>query len=194
MKSNDALPFVYVNYEFRSEIEVKDGIVKPLKFTALEYKNESKSTLVCTFNYDSSFIDIQKTGFEGNQEVNKRIYTRTVYQDGLSIFYYARYNFSRTGVQYVPVLMYVDTSMMKLDYNTEKTDVGVSDIKYDVASVYLEGFAYFTAVFGMTGDFSGWFSNDAARIPIKAKLEVKIGSVTVQLVQWRRKDWKPPEY
>jgi len=173
---------------------VKDGIVKPLKFTALEYKNESKSTLVCTFNYDSSFIDIQKTGFEGNQEVNKRIYTRTVYQDGLSIFYYARYNFSRTGVQYVPVLMYVDTSMMKLDYNTEKTDVGVSDIKYDVASVYLEGFAYFTAVFGMTGDFSGWFSNDAARIPIKAKLEVKIGSVTVQLVQWRRKDWKPPEY
>ena len=70
----------------------------------------------------------------------------------------------------------------------------MGDINYDVASVYLEGYAYFTAVFGLTGDFSGWFSADQARVPIKAKLQVKIGNITVQLVQWKRGGWKPPQY
>ncbi len=195
MRSNESLPFVYANYEFLSEVEVKNGKVKPYKFTAYEYNREGqKSTLITVFNYDSGYVYTHKVGFTGQQETDKRISTTTQFQDGLSIFYFARYNTNKNESQYVPVVMNVDTSLMKIDFSSKNTDVSVGEIDYDVSSVYLEGFAYFTAVFGMTGDFSGWFSNDAARIPLKAKLKVKIGNVTLELKSWKRKNWTAPRY
>ena len=65
---------------------------------------------------------------------------------------------------------------------------------YDISSNFVDGVSYFKAVFGLTGDFSGWFSNDAAHIPLKAKLEVEIGNVTLELKSWKRKNWSPPKY
>jgi hypothetical protein len=45
----------------------------------------------------------------------------------------------------------------------------------------------------MTGDFVGWFSDDAAAVPIKGKLKVLLGNVTVELIRWNRKGWNPPQ-
>ncbi len=53
LKSNNSLPFVDVDYDFISEIELKNGKIIPHKFTAYQYKDGKKSTLVTTFNYDS---------------------------------------------------------------------------------------------------------------------------------------------
>ena len=195
MKSNESLPFVYANYEFISEIEIVNGKVKPHIFKAYEYNRDGKkSVLTCDFNYDSNFVYLRKTGFTGLQEVDKKINSTTSFQDGLSIFYYARYNTNKNETQNVPVIMNVDTSNMKLILNTDNKNVSIGETDFDISSVYLEGFAYFTAVFGMTGDFSGWFSNDGARIPLKAKLKVKIGNVTLELKSWKRKNWSPPKY
>jgi hypothetical protein len=44
----------------------------------------------------------------------------------------------------------------------------------------------------MTGEFTGWFSDDEAAVPIKGKLNVLLGSVTVELIQWKRDSWSPP--
>jgi hypothetical protein len=194
LQSNNSLPFIDVNYEFISEIEVKDGKVKPYKFTAYQYKDDKKLIITHDFHYDSNDIYIKKVGFEGNIEVEKRINTSTLFQDGLSIFYYARYNANKNETQNVPVIMHVDTALMMIKFSNQKTDVSISEIDYDIASVFIEGFSYFKAVFGLTGDFSGWFSNDAARIPLKAKLEVEIGNVTLELKSWKRKSWKPTQY
>jgi len=194
LKSNTSLPIVDVDYDFISEIELKNGRMIPHKFTAYQYKDGKKSTLVTTFNHDSSFISLYKTGYEGNIEVDTRFSTSTVFQDGLSIFYYARYNTPKTRTEYVPVIMHTDTSIMKIDFNNAKTDVEIGEIDYDIASVYLEGFSYFKAVFGLTGDFSGWFSYDEARIPLKAKLQVEIGSITLELKSWKHGSWQPPRY
>jgi hypothetical protein len=42
-------------------------------------------------------------------------------------------------------------------------------------------------------DFEGWFSDDDARIPIRAKMKVIIGKVDIQLVRWKRANWSPPQ-
>lgn len=194
MKSNTSLPFVSVDDEFITELEVVNGKVKPNKFTAYETKDGQKNSLTCIFNYDSNYISLKKIGFNGQVEAEKKINSTTLFQDGLSVFYNARYGFSKSGSEYVPVIMYLDTALMKINYNLNKTDVSIGEVDHDISSVYLDGFSYFTAVFGLTGDFSGWFSNDAARIPLKAKLEVKIGSVTLELKSWKRKNWTPPNY
>src|SRR3990172_654865 len=194
LKSNDALPIVDVNYEFESEFEVNGLNIKPKKFTAYEYKDSKKSVVTYIFNYDSSLVTIKKTGFEGNIEADKVIKTSTVFQDGLSIFYYARLNASLNESKYIPVIMHVDTAMMRINFNNQKTDIDIDAVNYDINSVHIEGYSYFIAVFGLTGDFEGWFSNDNAKIPLKAKLQVKIGNVTLELNHWKRKNWSAPKY
>ncbi len=194
LKSNNSLPFINVDYDFTSIIELKGGMLRPHKFTAYEYKDDKRSELVCDFNYDSNFITIKKSGFDKNIEMDKKILTSTVFQDGLSIFYYARLNARKDKTEYVPVLMHTDTALMKINYSSKNTEIEISDIEYDISSVFLDGFLYFKAVFGLTGNFSGWFSNDAAAVPLKAKLEVEIGNITLELKSWKRSGWTPPKY
>lgn len=194
LKSNNSLPLIDVDFDFITEVELRNGKIIPLKFTSYQYKNGKKSTEVYDFLYDSSLIKIKRTGYDGNTEVDKQIKSSTVFQDGLSIFYFARANTDKDRTEYVPVLMQMDTSLMKIDFSTKKTDIEISEFDGDIASVYLEGFSYFTAVFGLTGEFSGWFSMDEARIPLKAKLQVEIGSITLELKSWKHGSWQPPKY
>jgi hypothetical protein len=58
--------------------------------------------------------------------------------------------------------------------------------------VKFDGKLDFTGIFGLSGEFEGWFSNDEARVPILAKMKVLIGSVTIELMSWKRKGWAPP--
>ena len=52
----------------------------------------------------------------------------------------------------------------------------------------------FISIFGLTGYFEGWFSNDEASIPIVAKMKVLIGNITLELKSWKREGWIPPKY
>ncbi|MFI5211250.1 MAG: DUF3108 domain-containing protein [Ignavibacteria bacterium] len=193
LKSNNSMPLINIDYDFISEVELKEGKLITHKFTAFEYKDDRKSTIICDFNYDSNFIYLKKTDFDNSTVVDKRINTLKRYQDGLSIFYFARLNSFTNETKDVPVLMYVDTSYMKINFSDKKTDVEISEVDHDISSVFLDGFSYFKAVFGLTGAFSGWFSNDAARIPLRAKLEVEIGNITLELKSWKRNNWSPPK-
>ena len=194
LKSNNSLPFIDVDYDFTSEVELKNGTLIPHKFTAYQYKDNKKVTVLHIFNYDSGFVYIKKTGLDNNVEVEKKIYSSTVFQDGLSIFYYARLNTFKNETQHVPVIMHVDTAHMQINFSDKRTDIEIDDVDYDIASVFLSGISYFKAVFGLTGEFSGWFSADAARIPLKAKLEVEIGNITLELKSWKHGSWQPPKY
>lgn len=42
---------------------------------------------------------------------------------------------------------------------------------------------------GITGPFKGWFAADKQRVPLKAELKVFVGSVKVELEDW--KGWEP---
>ncbi len=189
LKSNDALPFVYVNYEFVSEMRVRNDSIIPQKFTALEFKEGKQSVLNYDFKYDSGFVTIFKKGFDGSTEIDKKISLATIYQDGLSIFYCVRQKSMKKTDELIPVIMYSDSSALLFRSQLKKETVDIAEYD-DVASVKVDGFEYFTAVFGLTGDFEAWFSDDAARVPLKAKLKVKIGNVTLELNNFKRKDWK----
>jgi hypothetical protein len=68
----------------------------------------------------------------------------------------------------------------------------VDAIKYPVDVVHFEGEAGFVGIFGLTGGFEGWFSNDAAQVPILARMKVILGSVKIELIKWKRAGWTPP--
>lgn len=114
------------------------------------------------------------------------------WQDGLSLFFFARaFSHSRQQCS-VPVLMYVEKAITKIRFGVEEEAEDIDAVDYDIRCRKLEGETGFTGIFGLTGGFEGWFSDDEAAIPIRAKMHVYVGSVNIELIKWKRKGWKPP--
>ncbi len=116
------------------------------------------------------------------------------YQDGLSILYYARMNSGKKKKEEIPTFVNEKKVTTDIDFEDEREDVSIEAVDYDVDCVRLEGEANFISIFGLTGRFEGWFSNDEAAIPIKAKMKVILGNITLELKSWKRNGWEPPKY
>ena len=147
------------------------------------------------FNYSDSLVNIS----EGKINDQAQSYDTTIsvdkrYQDGLSIFYYSRMNSGQDKEVEIPT--FIDKKKVNTDitFEDKSEEVSIDAVDYDVDCVYLEGEAHFISIFGLTGDFEGWFSNDNAAIPIKAKMKVLLGNITLELISWKRTGWNPPRY
>ncbi len=92
----------------------------------------------------------------------------------------------------IPAIVKEEKVNTFIDFTNKRETVEVDAIEYPVDVVEFEGKAEFVGIFGLTGDFEGWFSNDEARVPIVAKMKVIIGSVTLELMEWKRPGWIPP--
>ncbi len=115
-------------------------------------------------------------------------------QDGLSLFFYARGNARRKKEQYVPTCIDNKEVNTYINFLNEREKVEIDSVQYPIDCVHFEGRADFTGIFGLTGGFEGWFSNDQACIPVKAKMKVILGSVKVELLSWKRSSWTPPKW
>jgi hypothetical protein len=68
----------------------------------------------------------------------------------------------------------------------------IDAVKYPIRTVELGGTVDFVGIFGLTGGYQGWFSDDEAAIPIVARMKVILGSVYIELKKWNRPGWTPP--
>lgn len=116
----------------------------------------------------------------------------TLYQDGLSLFYLARTLVMTKQRVTIPTVVNEKTGTTFIDFALEHTEEEIDAVDYPVDVVHFSGEAGFVGIFGLTGGFEGWFSNDEARIPILAKMKVILGSVRIELMSWKRAGWTPP--
>lgn len=145
-----------------------------------------------TFDYDRNRVLIEVADFDTVVTKRDTLAITTRYHDGLSLFFYARDQlFSHQKVN-VPTLIKEEKVMTYIDFKGERSSVEVEGIDYPIDVVGFDGRADFVGIFGLTGGFEGWFSNDEARVPIMAKMKVLIGSVTIELMRWNRPGWTPP--
>jgi len=117
----------------------------------------------------------------------------TTFLDGLSVAYYARLNIHSEKSVEVPTVLYGKVGTTTFHFTNNRTTEEIDALEEPVRVVEVEGTTTAVGVYGMTGDFTGWFSDDEAAVPIKGKLQVLIGNVTLELVKWNRKGWNPPQ-
>lgn len=113
--------------------------------------------------------------------------------DGLSIGYMPRLFLRTRQHVHVPTLLGTQLGTTTFHFDGKRTAVEIEAVDHPVRVVEVRGSTTAEGIYGMTGDFIGWFSDDAAAVPIKGKLKVLIGSVTVELVQWKAGTWNPPQ-
>ncbi len=192
MDSYSGIPFVSLHMIYQSTLnpqyysEFFRGIVK---------KDEYTTFTDYTFDYPKSIIKIKKGKIQPYQLWTDSTTTaKKEYQDGLSILYFARM-FSGSGKSInVPCFVNEKKEYTTINSYTQVSGVSIDAVNYDIACVKIDGNMNFISVFGLTGYFEGWFSNDDAAIPIVAKLKVIIGNVKVELKSWKREGWTPPKF
>ena len=190
--SYSGIPFISIHQTYESNFDVKQYSDY---FRATEKEKDYIKFTEYFFDYNENKIIIKKGKYnpfqmwtDSTAKINKK------YQDGLSLFYYARMN---SGIQKnVSVPCFVtekfETTVINFYNNIEQSEIDAVD--YDIACTRLDGNTTFVSIYGLTGDFEGWFTNDEYAVPTIAKMKVYIGNVTLELKNWIKKGWKPPKY
>jgi hypothetical protein len=114
-------------------------------------------------------------------------------QDGLSLFYYAREHAGEKKQTKIPTFVDTNEVTTNINFGIDHGEEDIDRINYPIDVMKLDGRADFVGVFGLTGGFEGVFSNDVAGIPITARMKVILGSVKVELRNWKRYNWIPPK-
>ncbi len=191
INSYEGIPFVNLHQIYETKFD-KNQFSHYFKGTIL-----SDDTTFTTYNFNKSKKNIHIV--KGRERTNDTWTDTTInydreYQDGLSLFYFAR---MRTGQQKkvnVPVFINEKFEKTYINFYKENEDIDIDAVDYEIDCVRLDGETDFRGIFGLTGYFEGWFSNDDYAVPIIAKMQVLIGSVTLELQSWKKKGWMPPKY
>jgi hypothetical protein len=190
--SYDGIPFVNIHQTYESNVSSDNY---SLFFRGINKEKEPFSYTEYYFNYNEDKVRVKKGRFspakvwtDSSGNIDK------FYQDGLSIFFYARMNSGKELSVDVPCFVTEEKVTTKINFHDEIEEISIEAVDYDIECVRLDGEMDFISIFGLTGYFEGWFSNDEAAIPIVANMKVIIGNIRLELVKWKREGWQPPVY
>lgn len=196
IESNPSLKWlVDLHIQFNSEM---DGSVYSYSWLADDSTSKEINFRRFRFDYESdrAFLERGKRLDDGTRKIES---TDTVKisgrcQDGLSLFFYARENVHSVKQDRIPTLIEDKPASTFINFTNRRTGTDIDAVDYPVDVVEFDGKADYVGIFGLTGGFRGWFSNDEQQIPILARMNVILGSIKIQLTKWNRPGWQPPKY
>ncbi|MBL7997419.1 MAG: DUF3108 domain-containing protein, partial [Candidatus Kapabacteria bacterium] len=189
--SRPGIPYVEIHTTYESWID--PSATSALQFVANTKEGDIWAYDKYVFDYPNKTISTEK--FKNNVKKDAKQFTiGKKYNDGLSLFFCARQLLYAKNTATIPTMVMDDTTRTRINFTGKVEATEIDAVDYDVRTVYFDGVADWTGVYGVTGAFQGWFSDDDARIPIKAKMKLYLGSATIELVSWKRGgNWQPPK-
>jgi hypothetical protein len=113
--------------------------------------------------------------------------------EGSALFFKARALSQSTGIVRLPTMIMGEIQNTTLDYHGDIEYISIDAYDRDIRTRKFSGRADWTGgTAGMSGDFSGWLSDDAAAVPIRAEMKIVLGSIDLELEHWTRPGWIPP--
>jgi len=193
--SAPGLPFVNLHIRFTSEF---DEDLFSYQWVAEDSTEDEIAMRRLSFDYEHNrvFVEKGKKQPDGSfliESIDTSVITDKC-QDGFSLFYFARRHVLQKKVMNVPT--FIEKKQVNTFFNFTNTieEEEIDSVDYPIEVVDFEGRADFVGVFGLTGGFQGRFTNDEARVPIVAWMNVILGSIKVTLWRWDRPGWTAPRY
>jgi hypothetical protein len=187
--SYSKVPFVDLHAIYESTV---DSSAFSRAFSGRSKENDRWNYSRYAFEYDKKHVLMELGSNDTVVAKRETLEVHTPVQDGLSLFFWARDKLFAGKYLTVQAVVMEKLTTTQIAVADRRESVEVDAVDYPVDVVPFEGTADFVGIFGLTGDFKGWFSSDDARVPIMAKMKVIIGSVTIELMQWKRPGWVPP--
>jgi hypothetical protein len=190
MQSSKGIPFVYLKAIYESWMD--PSLSYSHKFEGQVAQNKDHDYQKIVFDYTNNLMYNQKW-LNDKQEFDRSQSIFRKYNDGLSLFFLAREFVSTQQKMTVPTIMQDDTVKTYIYYKNKIESVEIDAMPYKIRTIYFNGKADWTGIYGISGNFEGWFSDDDAHVPIRAKLKVYVGNVDIELIKWNRANWAPPK-
>lgn len=191
MKSNPGIPFVSLHAFFDSWMDTR--LTNSFEFVGSTKGDENvweKETFY--MEYDKNLITYEKRVKDVVTETKPMSFDKKVL-DGCALFFFARQFTDLKKSIKVPTVIGNSISYTNLNFHGTKSQITVPAVKYPIKTLFFDGKAEWEGIYGLKGYFKGWFSDDEARVPIKAQMNVYVGNVDIELVKWSRGNWIPPK-
>jgi len=190
--SHPNIPFVSLHAVFESWMAT--GGTHSFQFIANTQDGENSWMYdKYTFDYMGKMVKTEKYLDKQLQE-KKTFNTAKKWNDGCSLFFTARHLLKSGKTLRIPTIIKEDTVYTTIAYKDAKSElVEIDAVDYEIKTIHFQGDANWTGVYGITGKFDGWFSDDEARVPIRAKMKLYVGNADIELVRWKRSGWTPPK-
>jgi hypothetical protein len=191
INSSSGIPFVSLHSTYQSWMD------STAMFSHLF--NASTQVEGNLWEFDQYVFDYTKMNVVMETSRDKRVIKRKetainkYCNDGSSLLYTARTLLNAKKTITLPTVVMGNLVSTVINFRGKKEAVDIDAVNYPVKTTYFDGVANWTGIYGLSGNFEGWFSDDAARVPIKAKMKVYVGSVTIELQSWKRGSWQPPK-
>ncbi|MBN9400538.1 MAG: DUF3108 domain-containing protein ['Candidatus Kapabacteria' thiocyanatum] len=190
INSHPNIPFVSLHSIYESWVDTT--VTFSYKFNANTQVDDKWEFDQYLFDYTNKLLTMEK--YRDKQKVSsKTAEIKKRFNDGSSLLFAARSMLYSKKSYRMPTVIMEDTVSTVINFQGKQEAVDIDAASYPVRTVYFNGDANWTGIYGLTGRFEGWFSDDEARIPIKAKMKVYVGSVTIELQSWKRGSWQPPK-
>lgn len=113
--------------------------------------------------------------------------------EGASLLFKARVLSRSMGIVHLPTMIQGKIMETTLNYGGDTESIQIDACEQEVRTRKFSGTAEWTGgTAGMSGEFWGWMSDDAAAVPIRAEMKILIGSIDLELERWTRPGWTPP--
>jgi hypothetical protein len=191
MKSAEGIPFVKLFAKFESWM---DETITHSHLFHSRIQDKDGDWIFETFDMDYPAKKLHWVKREKGEVVDEMSTNINKWvNDGTSLFFFARQFTDLKKTIKVPTVVNNTIGITHLNFHCRPETVEVDDISYPVKTLYFDGRAEWEGIYGLKGYFKGWFSDDEARVPIKAQMNVYVGNVDIELVSWKRGDWQPPK-
>lgn len=190
--SYEGVPFVSLHQIYESKFNQNQS---PLIFKGTVLGKDDTSITKYTFNKSNHSANVYRGRLNPEETwMDSTAHLDKDHQDGLSIFYYARMRTGQNKTYNVPCFVNEKSENTIINFYEDNIPVSIDAIDYEIDCVRLDGRTDFVSIFGLTGAFEGWFTNDSFAVPVIAKMKVIIGNITLELIEWNNKEWMPPKY
>ncbi len=185
--SSPSLPFVNIHDRYESHID-SSGFYSHL-FQSYEKKEDF--TVFTQYAYDpvKNKIDVHLEKHSEDTSVvllDSIVVSPDKMFDSLSMFFLARALVKTSSTVNLSLFVYNKFETTDIDFTGDRDEIKHAGEK--INCFYLEGKLKFVGIAGVKDDFRGWFSPDSQSVPIKASMKAFIGSVKIELQEW--KNWE----
>ncbi len=188
MKSNPYIPFLSLDARFSSIMDTSFNFAHKFKADVRFGPNHSYQDIY--FDYKNN--DLKYRAWENGKLIDSLVIeNKKKWNDGTSLYYFARNNIENEEANRSATMVSKDTSSTLFYFKGKRESVEIDVFDYPLPSIYFKGKALWDGVYGMNGDFESWFSDDQAHVPLLSYMKVYIGSVRIELVEWSRQGWVP---
>ncbi|MBN2425299.1 MAG: DUF3108 domain-containing protein, partial [Calditrichaceae bacterium] len=140
------------------------------------------------FNYNKKTVTMNYRSVEDSTKfINKESPFDDIPYDGLSLIFFARGNVGKNKPDTLLVMVEDKRGPVIINFTDKESNIEIGALDDELNCYYIDGELLVEGIAGVSGPYEGWFSRDSHRVPLYAKMKVFIGSVNIELEEW--KNW-----